>query len=77
MDQRMNKSNTSCKITVNEMISGNMKNYYNKQHPKFGIKNYEVKDNMNLEPYFKIEQILMSKNMKANGVFDQYLKLKS
>lgn len=51
-----------------------MKNYFNKMRPKFGIKNYEIKDNMHKEPHYKIDKIAISKNDKANGVFDQYIK---
>lgn len=74
---KMNRSSTSCKVTVNEMMEANMKSYFNKMRPKFGIKNYEVKDNMHREPYFKIDKIAINKKDKPDGVFDQYVKLKS
>jgi hypothetical protein len=51
-DYRMNRSYTSCKVTINEMLESNMKGYYNKLKPKFGMKNYDLKDNMHREPYF-------------------------
>lgn len=64
-------------MTVNEVIQNQMKNYFNKMRPKFGIKNYDIKDNMHKEPYHKVKQISLSKNPNLNGVFDQYLKLKA
>jgi hypothetical protein len=76
-DFRMNRSSTSCKVTMSEMLMSNMKNYFNKTRPKFGIKNYEMKDNMHKEPYFQISKIAINKKDKPDGVFDQYIKLKS
>lgn len=54
-----------------------MKNYFNKMRPKFGMKNYEVKDNMHKEPYFKIDKIAINKKDKPDGHFDNYVKMKS
>lgn len=76
-DNKINRSSTSCKVTINEMLENNMKNYFNKMRPKFGMKNYEIKDNMHREPYYKIDKIAISKKDKADGVFDQYVKMKS
>ena len=69
-DNKMNRSSTSCKVTMNEMLESNMKNYFNKMRPKFGMKNYELKDNMQKEPYYRIDKIAISKKDKADGVFD-------
>lgn len=41
------------------------------------MKNYEIKDNMHKEPYFQIHKIAVNKKDKPDGVFDQYVKLKS
>lgn len=76
-EYKMNRSSTSCKVTINEMLESNMKSYFNKMRPKFGMKNYEIKDNMHKEPYFKIDKIAVNKTDKKDGVFDQYVKLKS
>ena len=38
-----------------------MKNTFNLTRPKFGIKSYEVADNMHYEPYYK-------NNNRNNGV---------
>lgn len=54
-----------------------MKSYFNKTRPKFGIKNYELKDNMIKAPYYKIDAIAVNKKDKPDGVFDQYVKMKS
>lgn len=62
---------------MNEMLENNMKSYFNKTRPKFGMKNYEVKSNMHKEPYYKIDSIAVNKKDKPDGVFDQYVKLKS
>ena len=76
-ENKMNRSSTSCKVTMNEMLESNMKNYFNKMRPKFGMKNYEIKDNMQKEPYYRIDKIAISKKDKPDGVFDQYVKLKA
>jgi hypothetical protein len=65
------------KLSVNDVIENNMKNYFNKARPKFGIHHYEVMSNDHREPFYKIDKIAVSKNEKADGVFDKYVKLKS
>lgn len=41
------------------------------------MKNYEIKDNMHREPYYRIDKIAIAKKDKPDGVFDQYVKMKS
>lgn len=67
---KMNRSSTTCKVTINEMLESNMKSYFNKTRPKFGIKNYDLKDNMHKAPYYKIDAIAVNKKDKPDGVFD-------
>jgi len=43
------------------MLQTSMKNFFNFSSPKYGIKGYEVSDNMLYEPYYK-------NNYKNNGV---------
>lgn len=70
----LKKSNN---VTINEYLEHNMKSYFNKTRPKFGMRHYEVKSNMHKEPYYKIDAIAINKKDKPDGVFDRYVKMKS
>lgn len=46
-----------------------MKNTYNLTKPKYGVKHYVCKDNMQREPYFKIHAIAVNKKDKKGDNF--------
>jgi hypothetical protein len=56
-DFNFNKSRFSAKSmrvppAIGEVVESSMKLYFNKANPKFGMKHYEIHDNMQKEPYF-------------------------
>ena len=61
-----------------------MKNTFNLTRPKFGIKSYEVADNMHYEPYYKnnnrnngVEMIWRKKDKKTDHPIDDFVKVNS
>lgn len=53
-----------------------MRLYFNKAKPKFGMSHYEIHDNMQKEPYFKIHKIAINKRDKPKDhFFDDYVKI--
>jgi|TARA_B110001450_G_C17619253_1_gene480501 hypothetical protein len=58
---RLSAKTTKNNIPVQAMMEDQMKLYFNKARPKYGIKNYHIVDNMNKEPYFKIQKIAFTK----------------
>jgi hypothetical protein len=66
------------------MLQTAMKNTFNLSRPKFGIKSYEVTDNMLYEPYYKnnyknngVEMIWRKKDKKTDHPIDDFTKLNS
>lgn len=56
-------------IPVQEMLQSSMKNTYNLSKPQYGVKHYICKDNMQREPYFKINAIAVNKKDKKGDNF--------
>ena len=61
-----------------------MKNTFNLSRPKFGIKSYEIADNMHYEPYYKnnnknngVEMIWRKKDKKTDHPIDDFVKANS
>ena len=44
------------------------------ENPKIGMKNYELKSNMHIEPMFKVQSIALRKSLKQDHFIDQYVK---
>jgi hypothetical protein len=66
------------------MLQTAMKNTFNLSRPKFGIKSYEVSDNMLYEPYYRnnyknngVEMIWRKKDKKNDHPIDDIIKLNS
>ena len=73
---RLSAKTTKNNIPIQAMMEDQMKLYFNKARPKYGIKNYHVADNMNKEPYFKIQKIAFSKHDKPKDHFlDAHCKI--
>jgi len=57
-------------------VESSMRLYFNKAKPKFGMSHYEIHDNMQKEPYFKIHKIAINKRDKPKDhFFDDYVKI--
>lgn len=54
------------------MVESSNKQKFNLIQPKFGMKNYICKDNMHVEPFNRVQNIIQMKNMKG-GFVDFYL----
>ncbi len=40
------------------MVESGNKQKFNLIQPKFGMKNYTIKDNMHIEPFYKVQNII-------------------
>jgi hypothetical protein len=56
------------------MIESNMKNFFNKTRPKFGLKNYSVADTTLKDAMFKIKSIAINKKDGKDSFTDIYTK---
>ena len=52
------------------MVYSNNRLKFVVENPKIGMKNYELKSNMHIEPFFKIQSIALRKSLKKDHFID-------
>ena len=52
------------------MVYSNNRLKFVVENPKLGMKNYELKSNMHIEPFFKVQSIALRKSLKKDHLID-------